>query len=129
MLSHIDDDYLPLVTKVKLLLDFNIRPTRRFDVFFDFTQWHDFVRTVRIERVVPRADFKYEDMFMLEIERAMRRMFKDMRASDGKRVDDCEKVLSTAELEVDDAFFWKEDWLDVAYLETTDAIETFLASN
>jgi hypothetical protein len=128
MLRNVNDDYLPLVTKVKLLLDFNIRLTRRFEVTFDFTQWHDFARAVRIERVVPRAEYKYEDIFLLEIERAMRRMFKDVRPEDGKRIDDCEKVLSTAELEVDDAFYWKDDWLDLAYLETIDAIETFIAS-
>jgi hypothetical protein len=128
MLRNIDDDNFPLITKVKLLLNFNIRPIRRFEITFDFTQWDDFARAVRIERVMPRAEMKYENMFMFKVERAMRRMFKDVRPRDGKRINDCEKVLSVAELEVDDAFAWKDDWLDVAYLETIDAIKTYLAS-
>lgn len=129
MLRNIEDDNFPLVTKVKLLLEFNMRPARRFEVTFDFTQWHDFARAVCIERVVPRPDIKYEDVFLFEIERAMRRMFRSVRPEDGKkRIDDWVKVLSTAELEVDDLFFWEDDWLDVAYLETIDAIKTLIAS-
>jgi hypothetical protein len=120
MLSNIDDDNFPLVTKVKLLLNFSIRPTRRFEITFDFTQWHDFARAVCVERVVPRPDIKYEDMFLLDIVEAMRRTFNDARPLSGERVD-CVKVLSVAELEVDDAFCWKDEWLDCAYLETLDA--------
>lgn len=121
MLDNVPEENLSLVTKVKLLLEFNITPTRRFEVTFDFKQWHDFSLAARIERVVPKGDIKYEDLFMGGIRAAMKTVFKDVSPLEGNRWVTCEQVLSVAEKEIDDVFYLKNELLECAEFETLDA--------
>ena len=121
MLDNIAQADLSLIRKVKLLLVFNMKPNRRFEVTFDFTQWHDFARAVRIERVMPKAHIEYEDYFTSGIREAMETMFNQVRPENGKRVT-CERVLSVAETEVDTVFYCKKEWYEMAYYETLEGL-------
>lgn len=121
MLDNVPEENLSLVTKVKLRLEFKITPLRRFEVTFDFTQWDDFACAVRIERVVPKGDIKYDDLFMGGICAAMKTVFEDVSPLKGNRWVTCEQVLSVAEKEVDDVFYLKNEWLECAEFETLDA--------
>jgi hypothetical protein len=122
MLDNVLEENLEDVKHVKLLLKFEMMPKRRFKVTFDFTQWHDFARAVRIERLVPKAHIKYEDMFMSGDRAAMETVFIDVSPLEGRRWVTCEQVLSVAETAVDEMFYRKGGWMNCAEVETLDAL-------
>jgi hypothetical protein len=127
MLTNVPREHLSLITKVKLLLVFDMRPRRRFEVTFDLTQWHDFDRAVRIERLLPGSGMQYEDIFLVGVREAMELMWIDVKPRDGGRRVSIEQVLSVTETKVDDLFFFqnKEAWVHMAYLETLEALGIF----
>jgi len=124
MLNNVSEENLALITKMKLLLVFDMIPTRRFEVTFDLTQWHDFARAVSIERLTPGSEMKYEDIFMVGVKEAMEIVFGHVSPLEGATRVTCEQVLSVAETAMDEVFYYrdKEEWLDMAYLETLEAL-------
>jgi hypothetical protein len=76
MLFNLPDTTLCRIRHLQLTLDFDrMEPLRRFVVKFDLTQWNDFDRAIRIERIVPTQHVDYVDTFRLGIQRTMRLLF------------------------------------------------------
>lgn len=123
MPDNVPQQYFSLVTKIRLVLNFNMVQKRLFEVTFDLKQWHGFARAVRIERITPAQTTQYEDIFMDGIRDAMEMVFADIVPQKGKRIS-CEQVLSVAETAVEEWFYYqdKDEWLEMACLETLDAL-------
>lgn len=116
MLDDVPRQHRSSIKKIKLLLVFNLAVERRYEVTFDLTQWHDFARGVRFERVMPVDDTQYEEIFLRDIEVALGTMFEEVGKLNGG-LDDCERVLAMTETAVDDVFFRRSVWLEFAYAE------------
>jgi hypothetical protein len=122
ILDSILNGHLPPspITKVKLQLVVNLAGEHRFEINLDFTQWHDFARAVRFERVAPMDD-TFGDIFLPDIHAAMGNMFEEVGPLDGKP-NDCERVLAVAEEAVEDVFFRKSYWLDSTHAEMLEGL-------
>ena len=116
MLDDVPRQHRSSIKKIKLLLVFNLAVERRYEVTFDLTQWHDFARAVRFERVMPVDDTQYEEIFLRDTQVALETMFEEVGRLNGVS-DDCERVLAMTETAVDDVFFRRSVWLECAYAE------------
>lgn len=116
MLDNVPRQHRSLVRKIKLLLVFNLAVKRRFEVTFNLSQWHDFTRAIRFERVAPMNDMQYEEIFLLDIQVALETMFEKVGNLNGGS-DDCDRVLAMTESAIDDVFFRRNLWLEDAYSE------------
>jgi hypothetical protein len=67
---------------------------------------------------------KYEDIFMVGVKEAMEIVFGHVAPLEGATRVTCEQVLSVAETAMDEVFYYrdKQEWLDMAYLETLEAL-------
>ena len=101
---------------MNLLLVFNLAVKRRFEVTFDLTQWRDFTRAIRFQRVAPMDDTQYDDIFSRDSQEALETMYKAVGPLVGGS-DDCERVLAMTEREADEVFFRRDLWLEDAYSE------------
>lgn len=106
-------EHSPLIEMVKLQLVINLAVKRRFEVTTDFTQWKDFARAVRIEHVAPVDEVQHENIFLPDIQAAMEMVYDEVGPLDGEP-NDCERVLSAAEDAVDEVFFRRNLYLEMA---------------
>lgn len=121
MLQHLSAEHLSRIRYLKLTLDFDMSPMRRFVVTLDLTQWHDYSRAVRIERTIPASKVRYHDHFRTGVDRAMRMLFDDVRPQNGERVS-CRRVLESAETAVDLTFYDDGRWYGRAKKECLDVV-------
>lgn len=115
MLGRLSEEHLARIRHVKLTVDFDKQPMRRFVVSLDLTQWRDMSRAIRIERTIPASFVRYEDTFRSGMEEAMQILFDDVRPRlrDRGRVS-CFRVLSAVEMALDLVFYDDEYWSEEA---------------
>lgn len=127
MLGRLSDEHLARIRHVKLTVDFDKQPVRRFVVSLDLTQWRDQNHAIRIERTIPAGFVRYEDAFRTGMEEAMQILFDDVRprSRDRWRVR-CFRVLSAVETALDLVFYDDEDWSKKARKECREIVRNIV---
>jgi hypothetical protein len=111
MMLELDDTNLCRIRHLSLNVEFDMKPWRRFVITFDLTQWDDFDRAIRIERIVPTKRFHYDDTFKKGIQTAMWLLFDIVpRRPYLQGRPRCDDVLETVEdVWFHDNEYWEEE--------------------